>query len=186
METSPYAPPVSTAAPEISSTLDAEAIRREHIKHEASVKSLGSLYYIGFAISLLMAIGVACSLLLGKSNGEAGQSWGAFAGWSVFSMIQFLVGKGLRGLKRDARGVAGIFAAIGVIGFPVGTLISAYLLYLLFSQKGAMVFSPAYKQVIAETPHIRNKTSVVVWVLLGIVLLLFLAAAVWVVILGSK
>ena len=35
-----------------------------------------------------------------------------------------------------------------------------------------MVFSPEYQAVIAQTPHIRYRTSKVVWILLGLVLLI--------------
>jgi hypothetical protein len=35
------------------------------------------------------------------------------------------------------------------------------------------VFSDEYKRVIAETPHIKYRTSIVVWIFLGLLLLLF-------------
>ncbi|PAW69614.1 MAG: hypothetical protein B9S38_09450 [Verrucomicrobiia bacterium Tous-C4TDCM] len=63
-------------------------------------------------------------------------------------------------------------AGISLIGFPIGTLIGAYILYLLLGAKGKMVFSPEYQAVIAQTPHIRYRTSKVVWILLGLVLLI--------------
>jgi len=39
-----------------------------------------------------------------------------------------------------------------------------------------MVFSEEYRAVIEQTPHIKYRTSIVVWVLLGLVLL-FIAIA---------
>ena len=62
-----------------------------------------------------------------------------------------------------------ILAAIGLIGFPVGTLISAYILYLLGCQKGVQVFSDEYAEVIAATPHIKYRSSKLV---IGLVVLL--------------
>lgn len=65
-----------------------------------------------------------------------------------------------------------MIAGISLIGFPVGTLIGAYILYLLLGANGKVVFSPEYQAVIAQTPQIRYRTSKVVWILLGLVLLI--------------
>lgn len=35
-----------------------------------------------------------------------------------------------------------------------------------------MVFSPYYKEIISQTPHIKYKTSIVVWIFLGLLLAL--------------
>jgi hypothetical protein len=80
--------------------------------------------------------------------------------------LQIWVGIGLRNLKPWARIASGVLAGIGLLGFPIGTLINGYILYLLFSKKGAMLFSPDYQRVIAETPHIKYKTSIIVWIVL--------------------
>jgi hypothetical protein len=61
-----------------------------------------------------------------------------------------------------------VLSCFGLLGFPIGTLISAYFLYLLSSQKGVYIFSPEYARVIAATPHIKYKTSIIGWILLGI------------------
>jgi hypothetical protein len=47
-----------------------------------------------------------------------------------------------------------------------------YILYLLFSKKGATVFSEEYQRVIAATPEIKYRTSIVIWILLALLLLL--------------
>jgi hypothetical protein len=73
-------------------------------------------------------------------------------------------------------------SAIGLIGFPIGTIINGYILYLLVSKKGSTIFSPEYKEIIALTPGVKYKTSVVVWVVLGIFLLIIgvvVAGAIW-------
>ncbi|HKB60455.1 MAG TPA: hypothetical protein VKC56_10480, partial [Gallionellaceae bacterium] len=66
--------------------------------------------------------------------------------------------------------VAGVLAGLGLLGFPFGTVISAFILYLLFSKKGAMVFSDEYKQVIADTPDIKYRTSIIVWIFLALLI----------------
>lgn len=85
---------------------------------------------------------------------------------------QLWVGYGLRRLRKWARIPTGILSGLGLLAFPIGTLINAYILYLLFCQKGKMVFSDEYRAVIEQTPHIKYRTSIIVWIVLGLLLLL--------------
>ena len=71
---------------------------------------------------------------------------------------------------------ATIFSAIGLLSVPIGTLINGYILYLIYSAKGNMVFSEEYRKVIAATPNIKYKTSIIIWIFLGIVVLGIAAA----------
>jgi hypothetical protein len=84
----------------------------------------------------------------------------AFAGW------------GVRSLRPWGRIVGCVLAAIGLLGFPIGTLINAYILYLFLSKKGRTIYSPEYQDVIAATPHVKYKTSILVWVFLGLLVAL--------------
>ena len=147
-----------------------ELIRKAHIKHEASVKSVGLLYFLGFAILIL-------SGLVGFASDKAGSSLAALL-LLVFGAAQIYVGIGLRGLKPWSRVPTGILSGIGLLAFPIGTLINGYILYLIFSKNGVTVFSEEYKRVIEETPHIRYRTSIVVWILLALVLVLIVAGIV--------
>ena len=88
-------------------------------------------------------------------------------------LLQGYAGWGLRKFQGGARIIAIIFAVIGLIGIPIGTLISVYFLYLLCSAKGSVVFSDEYEDVIRQTPHIKYKTSIVVWIFLGLLILVF-------------
>jgi hypothetical protein len=148
----------------------AEDIRNEHIKHEASVKSVGVLYFIGAFIMILLG-GIMLIATAGLGVLEA-------LVLVCLAGFQFATGLALRRLKRWARIVAGIFSGVGLLGFPLGTIINGFILYLLFSKKGKMVFSPEYQEVIAQTPHIKYRTSIVVWIALGILLLLVLLGVV--------
>ena len=47
-------------------------------------------------------------------------------------------------------------------------------LYLMVSTKATMIFSPRYKEIVAATPHVKAKTSPIVWALLIILILLIL------------
>jgi len=149
-------------------TRAAEDLRNAFIKHEASVKSIGVLYYLG-AIAVFMA-GIA-AVIPGatKLTGLEAVFVGAFL--LVLSLAQILVGTGLRRLRKWARIPTGILAGVGLLGFPIGTLINSYILYLVFSKKGALVFSDEYQAAIAQTPHIKYRTSKLIWILLGLVLL---------------
>jgi hypothetical protein len=151
---------------------EAEEVRKEHIKHEASVKSVGFLYLLGGTLVLIVS-GVAL-LGAGASAPTPDMMMGAgfAAGFLAMGVLYFATGLGLRRLKPWSRIVAAIFAGIGLLGFPFGTIINAYILYLLLSGKGRMVFSPEYRTIIEQTPHIKYRTSIVVWILLGLVVLL--------------
>ena len=97
---------------------------------------------------------------------------GAF--YLVMGLLQGFTAYGIRRFKGWARIIAIIFSVIGLIVFPLGTLISGYFLYLLLSEKGKVVFSDWYQQVIAKTPHIKYRTSKIAWVALGLLVLLIL------------
>jgi|GEM_PF-619385 len=172
MEVNPYAPPQA----DLRSTNDdsnAEALRWEHINTEATIKSVGVLYYLG----ALVMIGLGISGLSGLPvDGETDpRLMGAvFAG---LGLAQGFVGYGLRRLRGWTRIPTLLFSLIGLFGFPIGTLINAYIIYQVMSARGKFVTSPEYQAIIAATPHLKRKTSVIVRVLL-IVLLVILVGAV--------
>ena len=166
----PYMPPNAFVADVSTADSEAEAIRQEHIKHEASVRSIGVLYYIGGVMMLLGTLAlIAASFAMPEDGGMVGVIgvlYGAFAALSI------ALGRGIRRLQAWARTTATVLAAIGLLGFPVGTLINGYILYLLLSEKGKRVFAPDYADIVAATPHIKYRTSLLVWLL---VLLLVVA-----------
>jgi hypothetical protein len=176
METNPYAAPVAPPldfVPGVSS--GAEAIRREHIKHEASVKGLGSLYLIGAFIAV---VGGATALVGALSDGSEAVQAGLMGVLIVLGILGFWVGLGIRKLNAGARIVAGVLTGLNLVlsifALPssvIAVLINTYILNLLFSKKGAMVFSTPYKDIIAATPHVKYKTSMAVWIILGILVL---------------
>jgi hypothetical protein len=176
---------------------EAELIRRANLSHEASVKSIGSLYYLGAILQLINVI-----LLLvggGRQNQVPGvtpetvQTMPAMqVVVSVFSMaLQFALGYGLTHLQTWARWTVFAFTILGLIMIPVisiglfalnpivagvfllvGESILGYIVYLLVSAKAGIVFSHEYKVVIEKTPHIKHKTSVILKIFLGLLLFL--------------
>jgi len=149
---------------------DVEQLRKEHISHEASVKSIGLLYFLGAAFLLLAAVGFTAA-----PSARSGLAIAAlFVGLAA---LQIWTGVGLRRLRPWARIPSGILSGVGLLAFPIGTLINGYILYLLFSKKGATVFSDEYKQAIEQTPHIKYRTSIVVWIFVVLLLVLVVGGA---------
>jgi len=152
----------------------AEEMRKEHLKHEASVKSVGVLYYLGGGAVFLFGL-VGLFAVPKDSNAPIAIVVFPVLLLFLFGAGQLWVGTGLRRLRRWARIPTGILSSIGLLGFPIGTIINGYILYLIFSQKGKVVFSDEYQAVIEQTPHIKYRTSIVVWIVLGMLLLLIAA-----------
>ena len=164
----------------------AEQVRREHIKHEASILAVGGLQILGGVMCGLFGVGTLGGLGTGAFAGQGAPITALMAGMSVFYAAMaglFLwVGHGLRRLNPAARTVAAVLSGIGLIGFPVGTLINGYILWLLFSRTGKRVFSEEYRRIIAETPHVKFRNPVRVWVILAFIivgLVLFGAYFAW-------
>jgi hypothetical protein len=158
-----------------------ETIRKNHIDHESSVRSIGILYYLN---AILQIIPVTLCIVLPIVHPPLVKVFACIILISL-GVFQFFVGCGLRALRKWSRIPTIILSGIGLLAFPLGTLVSAYFLYLVVCQKGKTVFSDEYKSVIKATPYIRDKISIVAWiflvlfglmiVLLGINVILYLA-----------
>ncbi|MCA9247887.1 MAG: hypothetical protein KDA42_12245 [Planctomycetales bacterium] len=174
-ELNPFAAPQTELEPfvgDYAAADDAEAMRRKYLKHEASVKSIGYFYYLG---ALLVVIALSDVVFAMSVNGNARPVLGVLV--LAAGAFSFLGGRWLRRLDRRARPVVGVLSGIGLFSIPFGTIINGYILWLVFSEKGSIVFSDAYHEVIAKTPHIKYRSSAVMIVLL-VVLLIVLAVAV--------
>lgn len=168
----PYAPPKAQVEDVVPFSDEAEAIRLEHIQREASIRSLGILYYLGGGLMLIAAVAFPAggkSLFGGLPVALLAVIFLAMGVGSIF------VGRGLRRFRSWARITAIVLAILGLLRPPAGTLINAYILYLLFSEKGRRIFESDYPDIVAATPDVKAKTSILTWVLLGILLLLILA-----------
>lgn len=182
MSINPYEAPLSPQLL-LEPTSEFEQVRKDHIKHEASVKSVGLLYWLG-GIGIILsgaAVGVG-GAFRGGAGGQGGLGIleiGMVIGLLLLGALYLWVGSGLRKFRKSARIITGIFSGFGLLGFPIGTLINGYILYLILGKKGAMVFSDHYKDVIAATPYIKYKTSVVVWIILGGFILAVVSLLIW-------
>jgi hypothetical protein len=177
----PYAPPpadVEFAAADLVEN-EVERARRQYLSHEASVRSIGTLYYIGY---MLTGVGPLFLLPIAITGGGLGLLAVGLA-YLVMAVVFFFVGRELDKLSTWVRWPVGILSGIGLLGVPIGTVINLWILYLVFCRKGRVVFSPEYREVIRQTPHIRYRTS---WplIVLAVVLVASLASAVASVVIG--
>lgn len=187
----PYrAPTTVDAPPPLEVDGEAAAIRREHLKHEASIQGIGSLYVLGgicLCLIGLISFGTMASLPV---NGQAGGNGFAFGLVIMILMLgigalQFSTGLGMRKVRPWVKIPATILAALGLLSFPVGTLINLYVLYLLHSKKGQVVLAESYQNIIAQTPEIKYKTSMIVKVL-AVILFAFIAFAIGAALLSAR
>ena len=171
---------------------DVESYRYQYLKHEASVRSLGLLYLIPGTLLMIGAVVTFLVLLASLLGfGAAAQSPEDFVlmvlvvgGYGSVGGLYLYTGVGLRRFWPSSRIIGSIFSVLGLLAIPIGTLISAYFLYLLASEKGRIVFSESYQDAIRQTPHIKYKTPALVKWLAGL-LLLVIAALITLAVLGG-
>ncbi len=169
MEQNPYAAPQSQV---LQSTTSDEAIRQEHINTEATIKSVGVLYYLG--AFLLIVAGIPNFLSQTSPSGVTVTPIGIGILLVVLGLGFGFVGRGLRGLQSWARIPTIIFACFGLLGFPLGTLINAYILVKVCGKQGSFVMTPEYQRIIEATPHIKRKSSILAMVLLAILIIVLI------------
>lgn len=178
MEANPYAPPQVT---ELSAPVSGmEAVRREHLRVERTAKSAGMLYYLVGFILLLVGGGGLLSVMASTQAGNSVDAAVGAAVFLVFGVVIAIAAYGLRRLRGWARWIAVVVSAFGLLGFPIGTIISAVILVNLLGPKANLVFSPAYQDIIAATPHVKMKTSMAMKVVLVILLLILASIVAWV------
>jgi hypothetical protein len=170
MSANPYQAPETFDIPQARIT-DAEAIRETHLKTEASIKSIGILYWLAAIALVITSLPLITAAAAQSEEGVTLLATGV--GLLLVGILQFVVGFEIRKLKSWTRIAAGIMSGIGLLAFPIGTVINAYILFLLLGRKGKMVFSAPYQEIMAATPHIKYKTSKWVWMILIVAVLFF-------------
>ncbi len=117
---------------------DDESVRNQYLKHEASVRSIGLLYYLSGAGLLIASIGAGMAGFLRPESGGASSiliSVVAALLLILLAVLTIWTGRNLRRLSPSARTPVGLLSGIGLLGFPGGTIINAYILYLVFSKQ---------------------------------------------------
>lgn len=189
-EINPYASPALSAGAALAADLaDAESVRKAHAKHELGVRQLGALCYLAGLGTVLAAAAIPFVEISSRNQSIAsdptavGRGVGpaeslVFIFMVVFcfglGVIYFATGWGLRRLLPWSRWMLVGLSLVSMISPPFGTAIGAYGLYLALSQKAKVVFSPAYQEVMRETPHLKPKTSRIVTILAALLIGLIL------------
>lgn len=187
MSENPYAAPQDLQPSPAAPPTDAHAIRQAHLGTEASIKSLGFLYYLGGFLSLL-GIATPVAILASSDKPLGAGDLGAIIGQALISLFiaipLIIVARALRRFRPWAKIPVAILSVIGLLislANPLGLLVSAiiniYILFLVLGKKGRVVLSGSYQEIIDATPDVRHKTS---WIFVGcclfVVLLLILGA----------
>jgi len=130
-------------------------VREAHLKHETQLRSVGLLYFLGAFILLVMAIPFFFALPEASSPAADDLTMSVFFILLplVAGAVFCAVGYGFRTLRPWVRIPGTAFGLVGLMQFPLGTLINAYVLYLMYCPKGRTVLSPDYARVRAATPH---------------------------------
>jgi hypothetical protein len=163
----PYASPMAdlTAPVDTDPLLtEAEKIRRKYLSHETSVKSLAGMYWLGVIFMFVSGCISVVRLFTGLGGFQIEHV--IFIIFPVLAILFAWIGYGLDKLDARVRVPAAMVSVLGLFAIPIGTIINLYFLYLIFSEKGKLVFSPEYKEIIRQTPHIKYRTPWILWVLL--------------------
>ena len=201
MTHNPYAPPTAdlndlTPPPAVEGGMtlaEAEALRREHLTHEARLQSVGTLMLLGAAnllagplLLLLAAFTVIAALLNKITDPDAAPSALTLVGLGIvlttLGVMSLRGGAGLRRLDPRHLALYSVLAGLWLLSCSFFSLLGLWALFLLHSPAGKTVLSPEYQEARRLTPHIQFKTSPVTWIVLlllvvGLPLALFIAAA---------
>jgi hypothetical protein len=147
---------------------NAEATRKKFLTHEATVKSIGSLYYFWAVCYFLGGV-----VWLVYREESVATRIGTSILLVLFGAAFFWVGRGLRVIDPKVKTLATMLAVFPLMAIP---LLGVYVLYIIHSAKGKVVFSKEYRAVIEATPALRYRTSLFTWILLGLLISVFVAS----------
>jgi hypothetical protein len=212
----PYAPPTSLIGEfepiDAGDLARSEEVRQTYLRHEASIRSLGTIHYgasflffiAAFSVLsvlavrtpprdeeiLALAIGLGIGLLLGALNLALGGGLQGLRPWArVTETILAALALGDLVISAVALGIAfeneGVGRIVGIAGCLLLALIPGYVISLLRSSRGRMVFSREYSDVIERTPHIRPPTSRGLLIALAVIVLLATLVMVAVIVIGG-
>ena len=152
----PYAAPETDISSQsaVDEMSEVEQIRHQYLRHEIAVRSVGWIYYL---IGILPAL-AALAGLASIPSGEPSFLVLAVPSGLLAAML-FGLGTGLLRLWPWVKTPVCILSVAALMAIPVGTVAGAYILNLLVTKKGEIVFSAEYREVVRQTPHIKWTTS---------------------------
>lgn len=126
-----------------------DTLRAVHLRHETAIRGAGLLYFVGAGFLVL----AACAAVAAR-----GQAGGRFLPLALMLAAGYgYAGFLLRRLDARARYAATLMGGLGLLAFPVGTVLNGYVLFLVHAKSGRTVLSPEYRAVVAATPEYRAR-----------------------------
>ena len=138
----PFAPPQTligdrSLSSDVEIDTEAEQIRRYHLSHEASIKSVGLLCYLAAMFGLLFTFGGVLSATgVIKGNPPPNSSpemyqltiWLGTAVWAMVTAVSISQGYGLRSLQAWARWITMVLSVLSLLfGLLMGLVLLAFL-----------------------------------------------------------
>ncbi|MCB9760680.1 MAG: hypothetical protein H6739_12630 [Alphaproteobacteria bacterium] len=196
MAENPYAPPdADLEAPETQPfegltfgvLEDPLSLRRRHLSHETGLRGVGTVYMLAgglcglFGLSLLTI--VAFDLLVVHSPKDAAlvvRIIGVLVASAACCAALLWLGRGLGRLNPRVRVGVTVTSALALLWVPVGTVFGLWSLYLLYAEKGQVVFSQRYAEAREKTPQLRPRPSI-----LGVLAVISAAAVTLLALIGA-
>jgi general secretion pathway protein G len=152
-------------------------------KRPGLITFLAVLYYIGGAFMLLAAAGMAAAkAFLPKGDDPVAASLvvAVIAVYAVVGVLYLACGHGLWRLKGYGRVIALVFAWIGLLGIPIGTIVSILILLYLYKPGIKILFSGrkpeelSIEEVRQVEEVTKGSTAMVVVIVVALALLMIL------------
>lgn len=187
MNHNPYAAPSADLTKDGAGAEWADvALRQAHFQHEVQLKSVGSLYLLAALVwGVASAVGTPVYFDLHPFE-PAWLKVITVALLLLTVLVPVVVGIGFRGLQSWVRIPGAALSIGGLFLLPLGTLINAYVLYLMFCAKGRTVLSPEYARVRAATPHLRYRRSALERGVIAVLLIAVFAIILWLTFFGVR
>lgn len=149
-----------------------EGMRQYYRNAETNVRLVGGLYYLSGAIFV-----IGGALTLQQSQKEIHptdvEKITPFVCFAI-AVLYFWMGRQLRTLNSAGVIPATIVACLGMLKFPVGTVVNGVVLYVLHCSKGHEVFSEEYHGIVERTPKMNRRTGLLTWIALGLIVMVVL------------
>lgn len=147
-------------------------LRKDYIRHEASLRTAGSLYYVKSGFATLMALGIVFWAERVQPENELTVVAKVIIGVLLaLALVGIWIGRLFRRLDPAVIKPAKFCSTIGLLAFPHGTIIYGYILHLLRSSKNQAVLSDSYRRLIKKTPEIKCRISPLAWIVAVLVIL---------------
>src|SRR5574341_945539 len=171
----PYTGPRPGARPGGRTVSAAQIYRRPGV-----ITVLAVLHFLFGPLMLLAGGSIFISMLLSGDGADPGMAArglliGVGGFYTVFGLLSIVCGIGLWNLKSYGRTIQLVYSFIGLLGIPIGTVISALILVYLYKPGVKVLFSeiPASQLSaadIAEVTKLSESSGVVVAVIAVVVL----------------